>query len=83
MVTIEYLYELFLKSTGVCTDTRDIKKDSIFFALKGGNFNGNIYAEEIIISCKSAKCKYVNGEFSTSYVQVSFYKISEYSYMIK
>lgn len=48
MVTIEYLYKLFLKSTGVCTDTRDIKKNSIFFALKGGNFNGNLYAEEAL-----------------------------------
>lgn len=48
MVTIEYLYKLFLKSTGVCTDTRNIKKNSIFFALKGGNFNGNQYAEEAL-----------------------------------
>ena len=48
MVTIEYLYKLFLKSSGVCTDTRNITKNSIFFALKGGRFNGNIYAEEAL-----------------------------------
>lgn len=48
MVTIEYLYKLFLKSTGVCTDTRNITKNSMFFALKGGSFNGNLYAEEAL-----------------------------------
>jgi UDP-N-acetylmuramoyl-tripeptide--D-alanyl-D-alanine ligase len=28
----------------VCTDTRKAKKDNIFFALKGDNFNGNLFA---------------------------------------
>lgn len=32
----------------MCTDTRDIKPGSIFFALKGGNFNGNQFAEKAI-----------------------------------
>lgn len=45
---IEKLHELFKNSTGVCTDTRNIKKDSIFFALKGANFNGNKFAEKAI-----------------------------------
>jgi UDP-N-acetylmuramoyl-tripeptide--D-alanyl-D-alanine ligase len=45
---IEPLYELFLKSTGVSTDTRNILKGSIFFALKGDNFNGNKFATEAI-----------------------------------
>ncbi len=43
---IEKLYSLFLKHPIVCTDTRDIKPGSIFFALKGGNFNGNHFAEK-------------------------------------
>lgn len=38
------LYQIFLKSTGVCTDTRNLKPGNIFFALKGNNFNGNEYA---------------------------------------
>lgn len=35
------LYDHFESSTGVCTDTRKIEQDCLFFALKGGNFNGN------------------------------------------
>lgn len=45
---IEKLYSIFLKNPVVCTDTRDIKPGSIFFALKGGNFNGNLFAEKAI-----------------------------------
>jgi UDP-N-acetylmuramoyl-tripeptide--D-alanyl-D-alanine ligase len=42
------LYELFLGSTGIQTDTRKIKKGELFFALKGANFNGNEYAAKAI-----------------------------------
>ena len=35
------LYQLFLESTGVNTDTRKLKKGELYFALKGPNFNGN------------------------------------------
>ena len=48
MVTVEYLYQLFQKSSGACTDTRNITKNCMFFALKGGNFNGNLFAEEAL-----------------------------------
>lgn len=41
---ISKLHEHFLNSSGVSTDTRKIEKDTIFFALKGANFNGNEYA---------------------------------------
>ena len=44
MKTTEDIYKLFLDYPFVCTDTRQIIKDSIFFALKGGNFNGNQFA---------------------------------------
>lgn len=39
------LHELFLASAGVCTDTRSLLENQIFFALKGDNFNGNKYAQ--------------------------------------
>ncbi len=39
------LLDLFLRSSGVSTDTRKIEANNIFFALKGTNFNGNLYAE--------------------------------------
>lgn len=41
---IPELHQLFLKSTGISTDSRDIQPGSIFFALKGENFNGNKFA---------------------------------------
>ena len=46
---IEKLHSFFLKHAIVCTDTRDIKPGSIFFALKGENFNGNKFAEQALI----------------------------------
>ncbi len=45
---IEEIYNLFTQSTGVSTDTRQIKKGSIFFALKGDNSNGNTFANKAI-----------------------------------
>lgn len=42
------LHRLFLKSTGVSTDTRRIDPGSIFFALKGGKFNANNFAIEAL-----------------------------------
>jgi len=45
---IEQLHNLFLKTTGVCTDTRKLQKDELFVALKGPNFNGNEYAAKAI-----------------------------------
>ena len=48
MMTIEEIYQLFKSSTGVCTDTRNVKPGQLFFALKGENFNGNLYAEKAL-----------------------------------
>lgn len=44
MLSIAHLYSLFLKSSGVSTDTRKISQESLFFALKGDNFNANEFA---------------------------------------
>ena len=41
---MEQLYEFFKETSGICTDTRNIEKDSFFVALKGANFNGNKFA---------------------------------------
>lgn len=48
--TISFLYEKFLESDGVCTDTRSLQENQIFFALKGDNFNGNAYASKAVES---------------------------------
>ena len=45
---IEELYQLFLASDGVSTDTREIVPNTLFFALKGANFNGNSFANQAI-----------------------------------
>lgn len=47
---IEQLHRLFLTCSAVCTDTRKIQKNTMFFALKGENFNGNAYAEKALES---------------------------------
>jgi UDP-N-acetylmuramoyl-tripeptide--D-alanyl-D-alanine ligase len=49
-IMIEKLYAHFLKHPIVCTDTRDIKPMSVFFALKGDNFNANKFAEQALIA---------------------------------
>lgn len=49
-MNIEKLYSLYLRSGKVSTDTRNIPIKSIFFALKGGNFNGNEFAKQAIDS---------------------------------
>jgi UDP-N-acetylmuramoyl-tripeptide--D-alanyl-D-alanine ligase len=45
---IEQLYNLYSQNFKIDTDTRNIRKGSIFIALKGENFNGNLFAEEAI-----------------------------------
>lgn len=50
LLKIEQLHQLFLESNSICTDTRKIQKNDIFFALKGENFNGNTYAENALKS---------------------------------
>ena len=43
-MSIESLYSIYLKYPLICTDSRTIQKGCIFFALKGENFNGNLFA---------------------------------------
>lgn len=47
-MTTTQIHQLFLASNGVCTDTRKIKPNVIFFALKGEKFNGNTYAQKAL-----------------------------------
>ena len=41
---IEKIYQQYLTSNGVSTDTRQLNKGCMFFALKGPNFNANQFA---------------------------------------
>lgn len=47
-MNIEEIYQIYLQYPNVQTDTRKIKKDELFFALKGPNFNGNRFAQQAI-----------------------------------
>jgi UDP-N-acetylmuramoyl-tripeptide--D-alanyl-D-alanine ligase len=42
------LLNIFLAQKRVCTDTRQVQKGDIFFALKGEKFNGNEYAAKAL-----------------------------------
>ena len=43
---IDDLHSLFSKSSGISTDTRTIKKNNIFFCLKGEKFDGNLFIDQ-------------------------------------
>ncbi len=48
MISIEELYNIYKKHPSVQTDTRQLHKGDIFFALKGNNFNGNLFAKQAL-----------------------------------
>ena len=45
---IDRLHHKFLECESVSTDTRKINENSMFFALKGENFDGNKFTEEAL-----------------------------------
>lgn len=49
-MSMEELYSVYKQNPSVQTDTRKLKPGDIFFALKGGNFNGNTFARQSIDS---------------------------------
>ena len=53
-MTISELYKIYEEFPLICTDSRNIQQNSIFFALKGENFNGNKFAQKAI----KDGCKY-------------------------
>jgi len=45
---IEDIYKIYKQFPSIETDSRKLKKDDIFFALKGPNFNGNNFAKQAL-----------------------------------
>jgi UDP-N-acetylmuramoyl-tripeptide--D-alanyl-D-alanine ligase len=45
---IEEIYKIYQQYTSIQTDTRKLQKDDIFFALKGPNFNGNLFVKKAL-----------------------------------
>jgi UDP-N-acetylmuramoyl-tripeptide--D-alanyl-D-alanine ligase len=64
-ISINNLYQLYLKHPFICTDTRKIQKGDLFFALKGEHFNGNEYAITALDS--GAAYAIVDEEISNSH----------------
>ena len=48
------LYDIYLQYPHICTDSRKATEDSLFFALKGDNNDGNKYAEQALQKCPYA-----------------------------
>ena len=48
MTSLKEVYQLFLKSSGVQTDSRKVTSHQLFFALKGPNFDANAFAQDAI-----------------------------------
>ena len=47
-MNIEGLYKIYRQFPSVQTDSRKLAKDDLFFALKGPNFNGNLFAKKAL-----------------------------------
>ena len=45
---IEEIYKIYQQYPSVQTDTRKLKTNDLFFALKGPNFNGNLFAKQAL-----------------------------------
>jgi len=64
-MTIDEIHSLFLECTSATIDTRKIEANSMFFAIKGENFDANIFANEAI--SKGAKYAIIdNPDYSIS-----------------
>ena len=48
MTSLKEVYQLFLKSSGVQTDSRKTTSHQLFFALNGPNFDANAFAQQAI-----------------------------------
>ncbi|MEY5049525.1 MAG: hypothetical protein RLZZ175_2884 [Bacteroidota bacterium] len=85
MNTLEKLYSIFKESSGVCTDTRKLQNNNLFFALKGPSFNGNTYAQlaldkgaiAVVVDekdyCINEKCILVDDVLTTLQQLASFH----------
>jgi UDP-N-acetylmuramoyl-tripeptide--D-alanyl-D-alanine ligase len=48
LVLIKDIYNIYLQHPSIQTDTRKVQKGDLFFALKGPNFNGNLFAADAL-----------------------------------
>lgn len=48
MVELDELYSYYRKYPQICTDSRQVTKGCLFFALKGERFDGNQFAKQVV-----------------------------------
>ena len=63
-MNISELYKIYQASSGVNTDTRTIRENQLFVALKGENFDGNAFALQALEA--GACCAVVNDSVGLS-----------------
>lgn len=64
-MTLEKIYELYLAYPAICIDTRKEVENTLFFCLKGDNFDGNKFADAA--TEKGAAAVFIdNPEYATS-----------------
>ena len=49
-MNIKQLHKIYIQCANVCTDTRKVVDNDMFFALKGEHFNGNTFAQQALLS---------------------------------
>lgn len=76
-MSLSELYQLYLEHPVVTTDTRDCPEGSLFFALRGANFDGNAFARQALLSgCAYAVvddpcvCEAVSASEASRYILV-------------
>ena len=67
---LPHIYECFLQSSEVCTDTRKLTEGCFFIALKGDNFDGNTFA----VSALEAGAAFVLMDDAKLYAEISSYR---------
>ena len=65
MKDLQQLYDLYLNHPFICTDTRAISQNCLFFALKGDNFDANTFADKAL-EAGAAYAIIDNKEYATS-----------------
>ena len=74
------IYKLFLKSTGVFTDTRKPLVGGIFIALRGPTFNGNTYASKAM---QQGACLAIIDDYQLSKKNEKFIYVEDCYIMLK
>ena len=47
-IDVKELYDIFKQYKNITTDSRKIEAGDLFFALKGDNFDGNVFAKDAL-----------------------------------